>query len=53
MFLHMSVILFTGESASVHAGIAHTSQEQATHREQIPPGADTPWEQTPTAQCML
>ena len=36
MFLQVCVILFTGGvSASVHAGIPH------------PPGADTPWEQTP------
>ena len=56
MFLHLSVILFTGGSASVHAGIPPpgpgTPQEQTPPRPGTPPGADTPqtrhtpWEQT-------
>ena len=53
IFLHLSVILFTGggQSVSVHAGI-HTPPEQ-TPQEQTPPRADTPkqtppWEQTPS-----
>ena len=43
----LSVILFTGESASVHAGI-HTPQEQTSptgadpRKSKHPPGADTP-----------
>ena len=40
MFLHVSVILFTGVSVSVHAEIP-PPQEQTP-----PPGADTPPEQT-------
>ena len=52
MFLHMSVILFTGGSASVHAGIP---PEADTPQGVDPPGADTPpWEQTPPQEeCML
>ena len=45
IFLHLSLILFTGVSASVHAGIPPPGL--GTPREQSPPGADTPWEQTP------
>ena len=36
IFLHLSVILFKGGSASVHAGKTPPTQEQT------PPGADTP-----------
>ena len=39
MFLHMSVILFTGGSASVHAGIP---PEADMPQGVDPPGADTP-----------
>ena len=58
IFLHLSVILFTGRvSASVHAGIppprADTPAPRGRHplgadtpRSRHPPGADTPWEQT-------
>ena len=40
MFLHVSVILSTGGSASVHAGIPPPSQADIP-REQTPSGADT------------
>ena len=46
MFLLVCVILFTGESASVHAGIP-PPREQTPPWEQTPLGADTPSEQTP------
>ena len=42
MFLHVSVILFTGGSASVLAGIPHPPRDQAP-----PPGADTLWSRPP------
>ena len=53
MFLHLSVILFTGGvSASVHAGIHPPEQTPTPHWEQTPPSKHTPpWEQTPP--CML
>ena len=47
MFLHLSVILFMGGSASVHAGIPHTppgSTPGSTH----PPGKHTPQEAHPS-----
>ena len=53
MFLHVSVILFTGESASVHAGILHpppgpsTPRDQTPPWDQAPPGTRHPQEQTP------
>ena len=52
MFLHVSVILSTGGSASVHAGIqpppsrVGTPKKQAPPQKQAPPGAAPP-EQTP------
>ena len=48
MFLHLSVILFTGGSASVHAGIPHphtpgsTPQEAHTHPRKYTPLGSTP-----------
>ena len=39
MFLHLSVILSTGGSASVHAGISPPPPPSGTRH---PPGADTP-----------
>ena len=45
MFLHLSVILFTGRvSTSVHTGIPipPTPWEKTPLREETPPGADTP-----------
>ena len=48
IFLHLSVILFTGGvSASVHAGISHPPGSRHP-QEQTPLGADTPREQTPS-----
>ena len=63
MFLHLSVILFTGGSASVHAGIpppqsrhppgSRHPQGTDTPQGADPPGADTPQDQTATvADCM-
>ena len=48
IFFHLSVILFTGGSASVHAGILPppTLWEQ-TPQSRHPRGADTPLGQTP------
>ena len=46
MFLHVSVILFTGGSASVHAGI-HRPWDETPPRSRPPPGPDPP------EQCML
>ena len=54
MFLHVSVILFTGGgSAALHAGIHPPPEPEAGT-----PRADTPWSRTPRpgtppAQCML
>ena len=59
IFLHLSVILFTGGvSASVHAGIPPRADTPRSRppRSRHPPeadtplGADTPWEQTPLDQ---
>ena len=51
IFLHLSVILFTGESASVHAGIPHppgSRPPQSRHpRTRHLPGADTNPDQAP------
>ena len=56
IFLHLSVILFTGGvSTSVHAGIPHPPRSRHTPQSRHPPRADTPplrkqtppWEQTP------
>ena len=62
MFLHVSVILFIGGSASVHAGIppppttagtpsgAGTPLGAGTTQEQMPPKEQSPREQTPQEQ---
>ena len=48
IFLHLSVILFTGGvSASVHAEIPPPPPEQTPSGTRHPPGPDTPPEQTP------
>ena len=49
IFLHLSVILFTGGgvSASVHAGIPHTPWSRHPPEQTHPRGADTPQEQIP------
>ena len=49
IFLHLSVILFTGGlgvSASVHAGIPHPPDQTNPPGTRHPPRADTPWDQT-------
>ena len=49
IFLHLSVILFTGGvSASVHARIPPPTEQTPPGAD--PPGADTPQEQTPLEQ---
>ena len=63
MVLHVSVILFTGGSVSLHAGIhpcppwsrgRHPPPRTSTPREQTPPGSrHTPRSRHPPAQCML
>ena len=42
MFLHVSVILFTWGSASVHAGIPPTSGSRTPPEQTPPPGVDNP-----------
>ena len=49
MFLHVSVILSTEGSASVHAGIPHPL-EADTPRSRHPPGSRHPQKQTPLKQ---
>ena len=46
MFLHMSVLLSTGGSASVHAGIPPTRPQSRHPPEQVPPEQAYPPEQT-------
>ena len=49
MFLHMSVILFTG-GVCLSACWDIPPEQTPPPREQTPPGADTPQEQTPQEQ---
>ena len=57
MFLHMSVILFMGGSAPLHAGIHPQDQRQAPRwsrhptQDQAPPRADTPEQTSPQDQA--
>ena len=51
MFLQVCVILFTGRGVCLSACWDTTPQEQTPPRSRHPPpGADTPWEQTPPPQ---
>ena len=50
MFLQLSVILFTGGSASVHAGIVHPPRSRSPLGRAPPP---LPRANTPLTQCML
>ena len=52
MFLHVSVILFTGRSARLHPGIhtyPHPGPEAGTPREQTPPMSRPPGSRPPVA----